>query len=299
MPAPLTFSSTNGAGSARTQGAQVLTWAPTGEAPVIWLSPRTKDQVGQAVRGGVPICFPWFGPGRSGDLTPAHGFARTTDWRLWERSIPVTGNDDVASAATDTPVTSAVSFVLTSEDLAPSVQETFPHKFEAVYEARFGSSLEMSLTVTNTDTVAWDFEAALHTYLAVGDVRRVRVQGLANTPYFDKVTGQDETQQGELVLTGETDRVFSSAQAVSVVDEALNRTLVIEKSGSANTVVWNPWEEKSAGIADMTDDGWLTMLCVEAAAVGENAVELEPGQSHTLLQRISVSAPNLKENHGR
>ncbi|PZP37232.1 MAG: D-hexose-6-phosphate mutarotase [Kocuria rhizophila] len=277
LPAPLTLFCPSGSGTVRTYGAQVMSWAPTGFDPVLWVSSQAKDSVGDAIRGGVPICFPWFGPGRSGDMKPAHGFARIAEWKLADR---IRNYDDAAAAT--------ARFILTHEDIDRQLRGAFPHKFRAVYTVDFGAKLTMSLTVTNTGSTAFEFEEALHTYLSVGDSQRIAIEGLEGARYFDKVSQQEQSQSGPITITDETDRVYYSEDTVQVKDPAMARTITVAKEGSANTVVWNPWTEKSKAMDDYADDEWQSMVCVETANVLDNAVRLDAGASHTMTQRLSV-----------
>ena len=254
-------------------GAQVTAWAPAGRAPVIWMSGRSVFAPGKAIRGGVPICFPWFGPGRTGDLTPAHGFARLADWTL-------AGAREEGDAV-------VVSLRLNDTDVAglPGAQR-WPHRFEATYEITVGAELGLALTVRNTGPESVSFEEALHTYLSVGDIHDVQVDGLGGATYVDKMAdGALVEQDGPIVFTGETDRVYRSTSDVTVHDG--DRTLVVAATGSANTVVWNPWVAKAAAMADFGDDEWPTMVCVETANVADDAVVLAPGASHTMRALIS------------
>lgn len=277
LPAPLTFSGPWGSGSVHSYGAHVMSWTPAGHDPVVWVSSRANESYGSAIRGGIPICFPWFGPGRTGDRKPSHGFARVVEWR------PLTAPDD--AAADDTAV---ARFELTHEHLDARWRETFPHEFRAVYTVGFGQTLTASLTVHNTGDESFEVEQALHTYLSVGDSRRIGIEGLDGVDYHDKVTQREAMQTGTLRLTGETDRVCYTSGEVRVQDPVLERTLVVGKEGSATTVVWNPWRQKAAGMSDFGDDEWTAMVCIEAANVLGAAMSLTPGQSHTLTQRIAV-----------
>lgn len=257
------------------QGANLTQWR-VGESPVIWVSAQTAYAEGRAIRGGVPICWPWFGPGRTPGLEPAHGFARLVPWQL-VRDESVDGQS------------AHLAWELTHRDVAghPGV-EHFPHAFTAHLEVLVTDTATISLTVRNDDSHSFDYEAALHTYLHVGDSRRVRITGLDDTDYFDKVAQREEHQSGDLHLVGETDRVYRCPGPVQVHDPALNRILLIEKVGSPDTVVWNPGPDKAASMTDFGDDEWPEMVCVEAGAVLGNAVTLEPGAEHRLCTTISV-----------
>ncbi|MCH8614276.1 D-hexose-6-phosphate mutarotase [Arsenicicoccus dermatophilus] len=246
------------------QGAHLLTWAPQGQAPVLWASPQVRLEEGKGIRGGVPICFPWFGPGRTGDRTPTHGPARTTPWR----------------STTIEP--GHATYAITGAELG--VQD-----LEATYDVRAGARLELTFTVRNTGAQELTYEEALHAYLTVGDAREITVEGLAGATYVDKTDqGRSHRQDGELRLTRETDRVFRSAGPVTVVDPVLGRRLRVTKTGSASTVVWNPWDELSASLGDMGPEAWRTMVCVEGGNAMADEITLAPGDSHTLTYHLEV-----------
>lgn len=245
------------------QGAQLIEWTPTGLMPVMWLSDEAVFSSGIAVRGGVPVVFPWFGAGRRGDLRPSHGFARISDWTLTECH-----QDAERSSATYTLGTSC---------------EEFPFAYLATLHIEVSSILRISLEVRNLDAQSFSFEEALHAYLHVGDVTRISIEGLEGSTYHDKVRAKEgEVQQGVLQLDGETDRVYVSSDRIVIHDPELHRRLLIAKAGSANTVVWNPWSHGAEALSDMPDDAWRSMVCVEAGNIGENAITLQPGEAHVL-----------------
>jgi glucose-6-phosphate 1-epimerase len=250
-------------------GAHVWTWALDGE-PVLWTSAESVFEPGRALRGGVPICWPWFGPGRSGDLTPAHGYARISEWTLTER---VEGADSTVLTYMLTPA--AAPAALPGED------------WIVTYEVSVGDRLELALTVANQGSTPFSYETALHTYLRVGDVRQLTVSGLDGATYLDKVTGRREVQSGDITITAETDRVYLRSGEVVVIDPVLGRRLRISTEGAADTVVWNPWIAKAAAMPDFGDDEWPGMLCIEAGNVLENAVVVAPGASATLRYRVA------------
>ena len=260
------------------QGAHVTAWQPTGADPVIWLSAGARFRPGAAIRGGVPLCFPWFGAGRTPGLAPAHGFARTAPWRL-------TGAADDAGTVT-------LTFALTHDDVAgaPGV-EHWPFRFEASYTVTLGADLTLALTVRNAGDEAFSFEEALHTYLAVPDARTATLDGLDGARYLDKTSGDGSgpvLQQGPVTFTGETDRVYRAGWPTTLAGPA-SRAITITPANGADIVVWNPWAEKAAAMADFGDDEWTTMVCVETANALDDAVTLDPGQSHTLRATYGVS----------
>jgi len=250
-------------------GAHVTSWVPAGSGQVLWLSSLAGYAPDVAIRGGVPICFPWFGSDPHGD-GPAHGYARLRDWTL-ERT---TTDDD-----------GAVSLLCT-------LPETLrrPNRLAASYRVTVGRALRLELTVRNADVVPATFEAALHTYLQVSDVRNVTVRGLEDAPYVDDVAGgaaHDATGE-PLRLTGRTDRVYEQPGRVTVDDSGADRAIRVTSEGSTRAVVWNPWAELAAGMADMGEGEWTSMLCVETAAVGDGAITLPPGATHTMSAVIEV-----------
>jgi glucose-6-phosphate 1-epimerase len=258
-------------------GAHLTHWQPHGAAPVLFLSTRAAYAPGKAIRGGVPIIFPWFGPHATDRQAPMHGVARAREWRLVTSGPGRPGSVVVELALDDDAATRAL----------------WPPAFALRYRVTVGETLQMALEVVNTSPAPFTFEAALHTYLAVGDIRAVAITGLEATTYIDKVDGMTRKRHGAepLRLTGETDRVFLGTATPCVVeDRALGRRLVVDKTGSATTVVWNPWATKTAGIADLEPDDWRRMVCVETANAADDAVTLAPGARHVMTATLQVEA---------
>ena len=257
------------------QGGHLTRWQPHGAAPVLFLSSRTAYAPGQAIRGGVPVIFPWFGPHAADRQAPMHGFARTCQWRLVSTSPGVDG---------------AVVLELALDDDA-TTRRVWPPAFTLRYRVSVGEALHLALEVVNASAAPFAFEVALHTYLAVGDVETVAITGLEDTPYIDKVDAFARKRHGPgpLRLTGETDRVFLGTRARCVVDDpALGRRLVVDKTGSATTVVWNPGAARARGIADLEVEGWRRMLCVETANAADDAVTLPAGGHHLMTATLRV-----------
>ena len=253
------------------QGAQVTRWAPTGADPVLYVSTQLRLAPGRSIRAGVPICWPWFGPGRAAGMEPVHGFARTSTWHL-------SGRDDG-------PEGTLLTYRLTSDE---ATSPHWPYRYTVELRASFGPTLEVSLTTTNTGDDVFDFEEALHAYLVVGDVHAARLTGLDGKSFFDKVTGTERVQQGDLTFAGETDAVFRTSDPVTLYDPAFGRRLVVTTEGAADVVVWNPWAAKAAEVPDIGDDDWQRFVCIEGANAFEHAVALEPGESHTTSYRVEV-----------
>lgn len=258
-------------------GAQVLRWQPPGHDPVLFAGSRLPDV--HPAHMGVPVVLPWFANGPDGDLRPAHGYARQA---RWAREHLTTRDGSVELA-----------YVLDHET-ASGVDGFDPDRgvLDARLEASFGEALDIALTVTNAGAAVAEVELALHTYLRVGDVARVRLQGLEDAPFLDKTAeGGPARRAAEgrpLEVRGEVDRVYDCDEPVRVDDPVLGRTLTVGQDGGGRTVVWNPGERKGEALTDLAAGEWRQFVCVEAAAVGEQAVTLAPGTSHTLRTRIEV-----------
>lgn len=272
LPPPHSVDTSTCTGEVHDQGAQVTRWAPAGADPVLYVSTAVRLARGASIRGGVPVCWPWFGPGRAAGMEPAHGFVRTAPWDLVER--------------VDTDEATTFTHRVTS-DTATSPH--WPHPYAVELRSRFGRTLEISLTSTNTGADPVDLEEALHAYLVVGDVRDASLEGLDGKSFFDKVSGTEREQSGPVTFTGETDAVFRTSDPVTVVDPSLGRRLLVTTTGASNVVVWNPWEAKAAEVADIGPGDWQRFLCVEGANVFENAVALAPGESRTMTYSIEVA----------
>jgi glucose-6-phosphate 1-epimerase len=257
-----------------THGAHVAQFQPRGQPPVLWMSTHSAFTADKPLRGGVPICFPWFGPRADDASSPPHGFARLREWQL---------------AATEQNESGDVTlrFALASDD---STLALWPHRFACEYSVSVGATLGMALRVTNTDDHEWTFEEALHTYFVAGDAREVSISGLASTRYIDKTDELKEKEHsGDITFSGETDRAYLDTTSDCILtDPQLSRRICVSKQGSQTTVVWNPWTKKAAAMPDFGDDEWPQMLCIETANALSNAVTLRPGKSHTMQARVEV-----------
>lgn len=255
------------------QGAHMLAWQPRHQVhDVLWLSAQARYLPGKSIRGGVPVCWPWFGPHPQDASLPAHGFARSASWQV------------TASRVTDD---GAVALTL---QLAGS-HAAWPHATELSLTIEVGQTLRMALTTRNTGTQAIPLGEALHTYFKVSDIGTVSVIGLDGVAYWDTVgTVTRKVQAGAIDFAAETDRVYiDSPQRCVIEDPGLARRIHIEKQGSLSTVVWSPWTDKAARMGDLGQpDGWRGMLCVESGNAWDNCLNLAPGASHTLDVRYRV-----------
>ena len=256
-------------------GAHVTHFQRAGEEPLLFLSAASHFAHGKPIRGGVPVIFPWFGPRAGRSDSPAHGFARTLPW-------------DVEALASDERGNVSLTLRLDSSD---ATRAHWPHEFILRHRIAFGAKLDMEMEVENSSAAPVEFEEALHTYLSVSDVRNVSVTGLENTAYLDKVDAlQRKMEAAEPIrITGETDRIYLNTRTTCVLDDpGLSRRIVVEKSGSDATVVWNPWIAKAKAMSDFGDEEWPAMLCIESANTGESAITLSPGATHTMRATISA-----------
>jgi len=249
------------------QGGQVLSWQPKGAERVIWMSTEAKPTVGKGMRGGVPVCWPWFGSHASEADFPAHGFARSSEWQM------------VASALLESG-----EVRLLMQLSGDGSSEWWPHPFKLQLEVLVGTRLQLNLTSTNLSDQSVVIGEALHTYFQISDIEQVSVSGLDGVIYHDKVSGAEGLkQQDEIRFGSETDSVYINSHQSCVIDDAgLQRQIVIEKSGSDSTVVWNPWSGKAERMGDLGELGWRKMLCVESANAFDNLVTLAAGESHSL-----------------
>jgi glucose-6-phosphate 1-epimerase len=254
-------------------GAHVASFRTREHGELLWLSDQALYAPGKAIRGGVPICFPWFGAHPTEPSFPAHGFARTRAFRF-------EGSEERGDN-----VHCELSLVSDAETL-----RLFPHPFQARLRLSVGRELSLAFEVENTGESAFAYELALHTYLGVSDARQIELSGLGGASYDDKVSGARGCVQEDalLRLSGETDRVYDSTGRVTVADPARRRRLIVDKTASRTTVVWNPWSEKAKRMADFGDDEWPTMVCVEAANASPHGIPLPPEARHTTTTIISA-----------
>lgn len=252
-------------------GAHLLSFQPAGQPDLIWMSKDAIFDAKAAIRGGVPVCWPWFGR----VAAPAHGFARTSEWTLQQHRENEQG--------------ALIELVLSDSEETKAI---WPYKFKATLYIDISETITLTLKVENTDTKDWMFSGALHTYLNLGDIGQAKVTGMGNTY-------QDSLQQGkvcegadELMLTDTIDRVYTSPESViKLHDPVLERIVQVTNTGDNSAVLWNPWAQGAAAMADMHDLGYQTMLCIEStlhAPSLETGKTLQPGETHQLTTTLSA-----------
>ena len=254
-------------------GAQITSWQPAGHEEVLFLSSQSRFEDGKAIRGGIPICFPWFRAKSDNPKAPAHGLVRTKAWLL--QAITQQASKVVVTLATE------------SDD---ATRAWWPHDFRTILRITVGAALKLELTVANTGDTAFQFEAALHTYNRVADATNLSISGLDQTPYLDnRENNALKLQAGDFHFTQATDNAYLNTQSpVEILDPILHRRIRLEKQGSLTTVVWNPWQEDAAKLADLGDTEWTQFACVEAANILSAAVTLHPSEEHTTTAVITV-----------
>jgi glucose-6-phosphate 1-epimerase len=254
-------------------GAHITSWKPAGEEEVLFVSSKTRWEDGHAIRGGIPVCFPWFAHKADDPQAPDHGFVRTKAWQL-DSMV------DVGDAIT-------VSMSTESDE---STKKWWPAEFRLVLRATFGKELSVELVVTNRGRTSLRFEEALHAYFRVGNIEMTRARIPDALHYIDKTDSHRiKTQLGDIMIRSETDSVYlDTRDEIRLEDPLLQRHVCITKENSSTTVAWNPWEQKAHSMSDLGADEWMQMICVEPSNVAGSAVDLAPGQQHSMKTLVRV-----------
>lgn len=250
------------------QGAHIFHYARVGEEPILWLSEVSNFEALKAIRGGVPVCWPWFGFNEDKTL-PQHGFARTALWEF------------VCSDEVDEK-TSSVTLKLTHSD---ETLKMWHYKFLLELKITISDKLVMELKTTNIDERAFKITQALHTYFSVSHISDVAIKGLDDKPYLDALTWKNEVQKGDITFNQEVDRVYQEFDGEIVLSDK-NRTIHIKNEGSSSAVIWNPWIEKCGRMSAMKPNAYESMLCIESANAFLDARVIKPQKSHTLKATI-------------
>jgi glucose-6-phosphate 1-epimerase len=264
------------------QGAQVLEFCAKGQRPLLWLSELAEFKRGQSVRGGIPVCWPWFGDIQRnpepvqqmthGENLPAHGFVRNRNWTL----------DAIVETAEHTQIT--LSYTTWT-----ATQSEWPHNASVRLTISIGQTLRLQLTTRNDSPAPLTLTQALHTYFPVSDIQQVAINGLGQTRYIDTLDAwREQAQSGGLDFSGETDRIYLDVPtSIELVDRGWQRRIALRAHNSRSAIVWNPWIEKSKRLSQFADDAWQRMLCIETANVLSDSVTLAPGAEHTLAVELA------------
>lgn len=258
------------------QGAHLATWRPRGQEPVIWLSPLAKFAPGKSIRGGVPVCWPWFGPHATDAKLPGHGFARTVMWDVRETRALPDGSTFLCFELVETEATRA----------------QWPHLSSVRLEITVGATLRVELVTRNDSATPFGLGEALHTYFHISDLGNMKITGLENCDYLDKVgTPARRSQQGAVVIGSEVDRIYLDVPGDCLIEDAgFKRRIRIHGEGARSAVVWNPWIEKAEKMGDFGPEGYRGMVCVETANAADNVVMVAGGEEHRVAAVYSVEA---------
>jgi len=255
-------------------GAHVTSYIPAGQKDLLWMSKNVEYAEGKALRGGIPICWPWFGAAPAGAET-SHGYARFIFWEL------------TATRALSPDCTEAVFSLHPS----PSAPKAWQKSFVLTFTVRVGASLELELCTSNTGSAAFQVSQAFHTYYQISDIGKIQVSGFSGLAYHDTVAGATEphkTQQGSITFAAETDAVFEHCSGPAEIhDPGFGRIIRISKENSASAVVWNPWINKAKKL-NMAEEEYRTMVCVENCNIRSDAQSIQPGKSFTLKAKIEA-----------
>lgn len=260
-----------------TYSGQVLSYRPKSQKDdLLFVSEKAYYEDGKAIKGGIPVCWPWFGADPDDLGRPAHGFVRNRQWE-------VTGSESLANGAT--------KVVLAMVD-SDQTREIWPHPFKLSIEITVGDSLKVALVTHNSGDESIIISQALHTYFYVGDISKVQVLGLDGIDYLDKVDEfAEKTQSGPVTINGEVDRIYKGVTGELVIDDAsLGRRIRITSRGCSTAVVWNPWSEIAASMGDLDDDDYKKMICVEAANAGPETVEIAAGSEYRLEAEYTIES---------
>lgn len=261
-------------------GGHIMEWTPRGDRPVLYLSPAMSFLRGEAIRGGIPVCWPWFGPHPQDPQLGSHGLARGRFWR-WDSIHEDENGVRVRMDLRDDAETLAL----------------WPHAFHLTIDIHVGKTLEVRLTTRNTGKGPFVVGGALHTYLRVGEIRRVRIEGLQGKVYLDTVgSPREHRQSGAVIFDREVDRIYRHGGGCRVVDEAWCREIEVTQSGAKDVVVWNPWSKKGAGLRHLSPGGFHDFVCVEAANADGNLPLVEPCGAHTMTATIRAVATGARQD---
>lgn len=255
-------------------GAHVTSFRPVRTMEMLWMSPDSFYEVGKPIRGGIPVCFPWFGPNKTDSSLPQHGFGRLMYWEVLKTASLPNGETEIQLGLNSSEATKAY----------------WPYDFEAVLTILVGSKMTVSLNVKNTSAEAFSYTCALHTYFMVSDIAHIQLEGLGGLTYFNQLTGAN-AEQTEAILTiheGMTHHYLNTESPVVLADEGFRRRLKIEKTGSKVTTVWNPGETACAGIGDIPNDGFANFVCVEATNAFDFPITLPAGESFETSQTFGL-----------
>jgi len=257
-------------------GGQIIGFQPTGQPPVLWLSRHSLYERGRAIRGGIPICWPWFGAHPSDPAMPAHGFTRVMDWEVRHTAVTPSGEIQLILGLRDNPSTLAL----------------WNHPFDLELSFTVGRELGVDLMIGNTGRESFTCTMALHTYLAVSELSQSLIRGLEGIRYRDALDQfKAKIEQDPIRIDSEVDRIYEETVGpYTVEDPGWQRRIVIDKTGSRSTVVWNPWIDKACRLKDFGNDEYRKMVCVETLKAGQDSLSLPAGACRHIGTRIRTES---------
>ncbi len=260
-------------------GAHVTSFRPQNAMDILWVSPDSYFEVGKPIRGGIPVCFPWFGPHKTDPQKPQHGFGRLMYWDVKSTSSRLSGETEI------------VLQLCSSEE----TMEYWGYHFCAEMTIVVGRKLEVTLKVTNTSAEPFEYSCALHSYYNISALENISIEGLQQTTYYNQLTGENGIQEEEILHIQEpiTRHYLNTITPVVIDDQIFNRRIKAEKLGSKVTTVWNPGEEACASISDLPDDAFHAFVCVEATNAFNFPIGLQPGESHETMAVIGIEEPQI------
>ncbi|KAF0237451.1 MAG: glucose-6-phosphate [Prolixibacteraceae bacterium] len=256
-------------------GGHITNFKPHKTMPVLWMSPDSKYEEGRPIRGGIPVCFPWFGPHKTDSAKPQHGFVRLMYWNLQETAPLPTGETLIRLQLCSSEKTKAY----------------WNFDFCAELTVIVGKTLTVTLKVTNISALPFEYTCALHSYYHISSIEEIAVEGLQNTRYFNQLDGGDYIHEtpGLEIKQAETRHYYDTEADCIIHDPLFGRRIMVSKSGSKVTTVWNPGEETCRKIDDIPDDGFHSFICIEAVNAFNNVIKLAPGESHETSAIIGLA----------
>lgn len=255
-------------------GAHVASFIPEGGQDMLWMSKSSYFEVNRPIRGGIPVCWPWFGAHLTDENKPSHGFARLADWEVLESKMLDNGSTQITLG------------------LSSSMQtlQIWPYEFELQSIITIGKNLEIELITANSDNSPIEISSALHSYFNISNIANIAISGLENGHYIDSLDDDKEkVQEGQITFDREVDRVYINTEdACTITDSDMNREIVVGKTGSRSTVVWNPWIDKAQRMPDFGDDEYSNMVCVETTNALNDMITVYPGGKHSLKAILAV-----------
>lgn len=255
-------------------GAHITSFRPHNAMEILWMSPESNFEVGKAIRGGIPLCFPWFGPHDTDPQMPQHGFARLMYWDVLETATLPSGETLIRLQLCSSGETRAY----------------WPHDFCSQLTVIVGLTMTVTLKVTNTSSDPFEYTSALHSYFSLSSIENLFIHGLQETTYYNQLSAENGIQNEEILqIKGPTTRHYLDTETPVIIEDSIfNRRIQVVKAGSKVTTVWNPWEEASATIADLSDDAYETFVCVEAVNAFNDVIHLSPKESHETSAIVSL-----------